>query len=186
VNALGADRLEQCLTLRPTLIGIGSRWHADDAAGPAVISRVSGRAAAKCIDAGDAPERHLGEVVESGADAILLLDAVDFGGMPGEIALFTAEELPGRLSTTHTSSLRLLMRYLEAESNANVLLVGIQPASVAFGEPMSAAVTASVDALAGLLEARLGGRAAAALTSGLAPQTSSAWGQKGGQDYPWR
>jgi len=186
VRTLGADRLEQCLTLRPTLIGIGSRWHADDAAGPAVISRVSGCVAATCIDAGDAPERHLGEVIEGGPDAILLLDAVDFGGVPGEIAVFGVDELPGRLSTTHTSSLRLLMRYLRAESGCDVLLVGIQPASVAFGEPMSAAVTASVDALAGLLEAKLGGRAAAALTSALAPEISSARSQNGGQDHSWR
>jgi hydrogenase 3 maturation protease len=186
VKALGAERLEQCLERRPTVVGIGSRWHADDAAGPAVVSRVSGRVSARCIDAGDAPERHLGEVVESGPDVILLLDAVDFGGAPGEVALFTAEEFHGRLSTTHRSSLRLLMRYLEAESSADVLLVGIQPASVAFGEPMSAAVTASVDALAGLLEAKLGGRAAAALTSAVAAQASSARSQKGGQDHSWR
>ena len=186
MRALGADRLEHCLERMPALVGIGSRWHADDAAGPAVISRVSGRVAAKCIDAGDAPERHLGEVIGSEVEVVLLLDAVDFGGMPGEIALFAAGELCGRLSTTHTSSLQLLMRYLETESGADVLLVGIQPASVAFGEPMSAAVTASVDALAGLFEAKLGGRAAAALISAVAPQTSSAPSRKGGQDHSWR
>ena len=158
MRALGASCLEQCLERRPTLVGIGSRWHADDAAGPAVISRVSDRVSTKCIDAGDAPERHLGEVIESGAEAVLLLDAVDFGGVPGEIALFAVGDLPGRASTTHTSSLQLLMRYLEAEGNAEVLLVGIQPASVAFGNAMSAEVVASVDALAELLQAKLAGR----------------------------
>ena len=185
MNGSAAERLEQSLERRPALVGIGSRWHADDAAGPAVVARVSGRVAARCIDAGDAPERHLGEVVASGAEVILLLDAVDFGGAPGELALFSCEELPDRLSTTHTSSLRLLMRYLEAESGADVLLVGMQPASVAFGKPMSAAVRATVDALAELLEGKLGGAAPTALGPPVAPQTPSARSQKGGHDYSW-
>jgi hydrogenase 3 maturation protease len=186
VKTGAAERLEQWLERGPALVGIGNRWRADDAAGPAVISRLAGRVGARCIDAGDAPERHLGEVIESGAEAVLLLDAVDFGGAPGEIALFAAEDLSGGTSTTHTSSLRLLMQYLEAQGNARVLLVGIQPAGVAFGEPMSAPVTASVDALAELLAARLGGRAGAALTPGPSPQTSSMQGEKGGQGHQWR
>jgi hydrogenase maturation protease len=186
MSTLGAESLARFLQRRPTLVGIGNRWRADDAAGPEIISRVAGRIAAACIDAADAPERHLGEIVESGGKAILLLDAVDFGGAPGEIALFTADDLFDRLSTTHTSSLRLLMRYLEAESGGDVLLVGIQPASVSFGEPMSAPVSAGVDALAELFEAKLGGQAANALASAVAPQTSSAGSREGGQDHSCR
>ena len=178
--------LERYLQRRPTLVGIGSRWHADDAAGPVLISSLSGRVAVRCLDAGDAPERHLGEMVESRGEAILMFDAVDFGGAPGELALFAAQEVSNRLATTHTSSLRLLMRYLEDEGGADVLLVGIQPASVAFGEPMSAAVTASVDALAEMFEAKLANRAAAPLASALARRRSRAPGQKGGDDYSWR
>lgn len=185
MKAPGVDRLERCLERMPTVVGIGSRWHADDAAGPAVISRISGRIAAKCVDAGDAPERHLGEVIESGAEAILLLDAVNFGGAPGEIALFTADELSGRLATTHTSSLRVLMRYLAAESGADVVLAGIQPASVAFGRPMSAAVAASVEAVAGLLEAKLGRCDAAAPDWAATPQVASGGSQKGGRGHSW-
>jgi len=153
---LAAQRLEECLQRRPVLMGIGSRWQGDDAAGPAVIARVAGRIQATCIDAGDAPERHLGEARGAGSDTILLLDAVDFGGSPGEITILRAEELPARVGTTHNPSLGLLMRYLEAESGAQVLLLGIQPASIGFGKPISAPVLASVEALARMLEARLG------------------------------
>jgi hydrogenase 3 maturation protease len=178
------ERFEQCLNRRPVLIGIGSRWHADDAAGPAVVSRVSGLVAVRCIDAGDAPERHLGEAIAGGADAIVLLDAVDFGGEPGEIAVLTAAELPDRLSTTHTSSLRLLMRYLATESDADVLLVGIQPAQIIFGQPMTEAVRAAVDAIAALLIARLG-RHTASVPNPL-PQIAAWQTRERGQDHTWR
>jgi len=186
MSTLAAESLARYLERRPTLVGIGNRWRADDAAGPEIVSRVVGRIAATCLDAGDAPERHLGEMVASRGEAILLLDAVDFGGAPGEIALFAAEDLSDRLSTTHTSSLRLLMRYLEAESGGEVLLVGIQPASVSFGSPMSAPVSASVEALAELLEAKLGDQAGNALASARASQGSGAGSRQGGQDHPCR
>lgn len=150
-----AQRLEECLTSRVVLVAIGRRGHGDDGAGPAVLDQVVGKIGARCIDAGTAPERHLGEAAEGGPEAILLVDAVDFGGAPGEIAVFGAEELPSRLATTHDASLQLVMRYLEGESGARVVLAGIQPACITPGEPLSASVEAGVRALSDLLQARL-------------------------------
>jgi hydrogenase maturation protease len=151
-----AEILEEHLTGRVALMGVGNRWRGDDAAGPAVIDRVSGRVEAVCIDAGEAPERHLGEVVAGGPERIVLIDAVDFGSAPGEVGVFRPEELPGRRESTHDVSMATLMRYLRAMSGAKVILVGIQPGRAGFGEPMSAAVEAGVVALAEALAARLG------------------------------
>ena len=139
-----AQRLQACLQGTAVLMGIGNRWRGDDAAGPEVIARLAGRAEALCIDAGDAPERHLGEALEARPDAILLVDAVDFGGSPGEVALFEPEDLPSRLGTTHDVPLSVLMRYLRAMVEADVLLLGIQPQTTDFGTRMSAAVDDAV------------------------------------------
>ncbi|MFB3880871.1 MAG: hydrogenase maturation protease [Armatimonadota bacterium] len=181
-------RLEQFLSRRPTLVGIGSRWHGDDAAGPAVIARVSGRVETRCVDAGDAPERHLGEAAGARGEAVLLLDAVDFGGRPGEMALFTADELSGKLATTHTSSLGLLMRYLGAQSGAEVLLLGIQPDSIAFGQPMSASVRESVAVISDLLEKRLAlpSHVWSRRSQAERPQASTELSGEGVEDTPWR
>ena len=43
----------------------------------------------------------LGEAAEGAPDSILLMDAVDFGGLPGAVAVFGLEDLPARLGTTH-------------------------------------------------------------------------------------
>lgn len=152
-----AEILKEHLTGRVALMGIGNRWRGDDAAGPAVIDRVSGRVEAVCVDAGEAPERHLGEVVAEGPARIVLIDAVDFGGVPGEVGVFRPEDVLGRRESTHDVSMATLLRYLRAMSGADVILLGIQPERTGFGEPMSAAVEAGVAALAKVLAARLGG-----------------------------
>jgi hydrogenase 3 maturation protease len=180
-----AHQLETCLGGSTVLVGIGNRWRRDDGAGPLLMDRVAGKVRARCIDAGDAPERHLGEALHSRPETIILVDAVDFGGSPGEIAVFGGGDLPARLGTTHDVPLRVLMGYLAAEGRATVLLVGIQPASVGFGEGVSAPVEASVEALADLLEARLqgSGQATSAATGAAAgPPTARQFrGEQRGQ-----
>jgi len=153
---LAMERLDECLRGRLALIGIGNRWRGDDAAGPSVIEQVAGRVKAICIEAAEAPERHLGEAIQAEPEAILLLDAVDFGGAPGAIAAFSAEDLPQRPGTTHDAPLALVMRFLESETGARVLLIGIQPACTDFGVPLSGPVEASVRLLSCVLTARLG------------------------------
>lgn len=150
-----AQRLTECLQGTAVLMGIGNRWRGDDAAGPEVVARLAGRVAARCIDAGDAPERHLGEAAEEGTDSILLLDAVDFGGRPGEVALFELEDLPARLGTTHDVPLSVLMRYLRAMAGTDVLLLGIQPETTEFGATMSTAVDDAVRVVTEILLAQL-------------------------------
>ena len=156
-----AQRLQTCLQGTVVLIGIGNRWRGDDAAGPEIIARLAGRAEALCIDAGDAPERHLGEAVEARPDAILLVDAVDFGGRPGEVALFGQTDLPSRLGTTHDVPLSVLMGYLRAMVEADILLLGIQPETTGFGTRMSAAVDDAVRVVTDVLLAQLGEERAA-------------------------
>jgi len=151
-----AQRLQACLQGTAVLMGIGNRWRGDDAAGPEVIARLAGRARARCIDAGDAPERHLGEAVEGPPDGILLVDAVDFGGRPGEVALFGLEDLPATLGTTHDVPLSVLMGYLRAMTGADVLLLGLQPETTDFGRRMSAAVDDAVRVVTDALLAQLG------------------------------
>jgi hydrogenase maturation protease len=177
-----ADMLDNCLDGDTVIVGIGHRWRGDDAAGPALIDRLSGRVSARCLDAGDAPERHLGAAAGA-SDTILLVDAVDFGGAPGEVAVFAERDLPDRFGTTHDVPLRLLMGYLRAQSGAAVLLLGIQPADTAFGAPMSGPVRASVELVAEMLTARLSraGQASTCPSQALRPALPGRPGRRGGR-----
>ena len=171
------DRLEAHLVGRVCVVGIGNRLAGDDGAGSAVAERLAdglrsptarcaesdarvgllaGRVAGRVIDAGIAPENHLEPIVRSGADTILLFDAVDFGGEPGSVRLLDPRALAGGGLSTHALSLRLVCEYLCARSPARVVLLGIQPGQLRLGRALSDAVASAVEAVASRLVALLG------------------------------
>jgi len=149
-----AEQLREYLQGKALIMGIGNPLRGDDGAGPRLIEslRESG-SKSLLIDAGSAPERHLGEVKAAAPECVLLVDAVDFGGNPGEVRLFSREELGDwRPLSTHRLPLRLVMEYLEEETKARVLLLGIQPHLESFGQCLSVPVRQTVEALAVLLK----------------------------------
>ena len=142
------ERLAEALAGRVCVVGIGNRLAGDDGAGSAVAERVAGRIAGRVIDAGVAPENHLEPMLLDEPDTILLVDAVDFGGAPGEVRILDARALATGGLSTHATSLRMVRDYLSARSPARVVLVGIQPGHLRLGDGLSAEVQASVTAVA--------------------------------------
>jgi hydrogenase 3 maturation protease len=126
---------------RPTLVlAIGNAWRGDDGAGPALCAEGE----SGVIDCGDAPERFLGMAGGPGVERVLLVDAMDFGACPGELAFAGAEDLTERAGTTHTTGLAVLMRFVTDTYGKPTAALGIQPADIRFGAPMGAEVSAAV------------------------------------------
>lgn len=136
---------------RMLAVGIGNKERGDDAAGLMLLSKLALRPEVGLLDTGTVPESYTGRMTESGAETILLLDAVDFGGEPGAVALFDHVNAPRSAYTTHKAPLGLLMEFLRNESGAEVLLLGIQPKDIRIGAPMSQQVQSSIDSLATLI-----------------------------------
>jgi hydrogenase 3 maturation protease len=123
------------------VMGIGNPLRGDDAAGPMICAQLGSQAA---VDCGDAPERYLGLAGRDGIRRVLLVDAMDFGGAPGEIAFCVSGELVERFGTTHDSGLAVLAHFMEQEYGTPVAVLGIQPTSTEFGARVSAAVQSAV------------------------------------------
>jgi hydrogenase 3 maturation protease len=70
---------------------------------------------------------------------VILIDAADFGGVPGEARIFELSELEGIEITTHRPSLAVLGDYLRSETSAGIFVIGIQPLDREFGEGLSPA-----------------------------------------------
>jgi len=141
----------------PTLIlGIGNPLRGDDAAGPLVCELLDSPAA---VDCGDAPERYLGLADSDAVQRVLLVDAMDFGGAPGEIAFCASGELVERFGTTHDSGLAVLARFVQQEYGKPVAVLGIQPSSTQFGARVSAAVQDAVEKVSAWLKEAIPGRA---------------------------
>ncbi|MBN3039439.1 MAG: hydrogenase 3 maturation endopeptidase HyCI [Candidatus Omnitrophica bacterium] len=131
------DRLTQILKGKVVIIGIGNPLRADDAFGPVLIKRLQGKVKAVCIDAASTPENHTGKIIKEKPDTILLLDALHLGAVPGEWAILEKDEIVKSGFSTHDTSCHMFIEYLEQNTPAKIYMLGVEPKSIALGEPMS-------------------------------------------------
>ena len=140
------------------LLGIGNRLRGDDAVGSLLIERLQGRVDIPMIDAGDVPENYLGPIEEAGADLVLIVDAAEMGGNIGDVALFDIEQVQGKSVSTHTANLGLLFKVMPPDNRPKVIVLGIQPGNIEFGQGLSDLVRATMESLTEMLVASLNER----------------------------
>jgi hydrogenase 3 maturation protease len=145
------QRLEPLLVGRVKVLGVGNRMRGDDAAGSSVAERVGRADAGLAVDAGEVPENHLERICRERPDTVLVIDAADFRGTPGEIRVLDPGAIPPGALSTHGLTLASVRDYLTGRGVARVRLVGIQPLSTAFGAGMCPAVGGAVDRLSSAL-----------------------------------
>lgn len=106
----------------------------DDAAGVEVARRLLVRLPAGCgwyvLDGGTAPENFTGPLRRFRPQVVLLVDAMQMDEPPGFIAWLHWQQAQGFSASTHTMPPTLLAKYLIAELDCQVGLVGIQAADL--------------------------------------------------------
>jgi hydrogenase 3 maturation protease len=139
---------------RLALVGVGNELRADDAAGVLIIRNLLEKCLAGerilLLEGGSAPENATAQLRRFKPHLILFIDAAALGAPPGSIQVLDLTAIDGLSASTHTLPLSILARYLTLELGCQVALLGIQPASIEFGAPVSASVIQAVeDATAG-------------------------------------
>jgi len=132
------------------VLTVGNRLRGDDAVGPRIADELPSSADLLVVDGGLAPENYLGPVVGFGPAAVLIVDACDFGGAPGEFRLFgraELERLAGGLVSTHTLPLTLTVAMLEQQLAVRIEFLAAQPGTLEFDAPLSDPVAAALPRL---------------------------------------
>lgn len=133
-------------------VGAGNSIRGDDGVGPYVILKLKAYSLKlKAIDAGDMPENYIKTVAGLKPRTVALIDAVDFGAEAGQIEVFQADKIKDTTVSTHNMSLKLFSEHIKQLIGSEVLLIGIQPHSVKFGEGLSGAVKKTADELIGVM-----------------------------------
>lgn len=134
------------------VLTVGNRLRGDDAVGPQIADALASTASLRVFDAGLSPENYLGPVIELRPEAVLVVDACDFGGRPGEYRLCPREELErlsGAFVSTHTLPLTLTVTMLEQQLDTRIEFLAIQPGTLEFGtglsEPLAAVLPELVE-----------------------------------------
>ncbi|MHC4530913.1 MAG: hydrogenase 3 maturation endopeptidase HyCI [Planctomycetota bacterium] len=130
------------------ILGIGNTLKGDDGAGPAVCERIAGKICAEVIDAGTVPENYIQSIIKKAPQNLIIIDAVDFGSLPGTIKLFETERLSSLVISTHTLSPRIFIDMIRNQVKVSVFFIGVQPERTSLGEVLSANVTDAVERLA--------------------------------------
>jgi hydrogenase 3 maturation protease len=133
------NRLHKAASI--VLLGVGSELRGDDAAGLLVAEKVkSQRSKVKVLLGGTAPENLTGEIKRLKPSHLLIVDAADFKAEPGAIKLLDPREIGGFSFSTHSLPLKVMIDFILADHQCEVVIVAIQPADVNFGAPLSPAV----------------------------------------------
>lgn len=136
---------------RVVVAGVGNDSHGDDAAGPSVARALRAAGLATAVDCGPCPELETWRIRDLAPTTVLFVDAVDFGGQPGDVALLGKDDLRDEGWDTHRAPLRLTMHYLEKELSAQCWVLAIQPKETFVSAPMSPEVKQAVENLTGIL-----------------------------------
>jgi len=138
------------VTARAVVLGVGNRLRGDDAIGSLVTDELGKFEGLMVIDCATTPENYIEPVVRLAPERILIVDACDFGGKPGEFRLFEREDierLAAGLLSTHTLPLSMTVALLEQQLKTRIQLLGVQPERIDFGEKLSEPVAESTPAL---------------------------------------
>ena len=138
------EELSHFLKWIVVIVGIGNELRSDDGVGPALVARLKEKINAACIDVGLSPENYIGTIVKHKPDALLFIDAVDMDGPPATVKLIHADQIPEYGFSTHNMSPKLMIENIRGRTHAAIMMIGVQPRTIEFGEGISREVGAAM------------------------------------------
>jgi hydrogenase 3 maturation protease len=125
---------------RIAVLGVGSDLRGDDVAGVLAAQMIEKASRGKTRSpeikvfiGATAPENLTGEIKRFQPSHLVIIDSADFGGKPGQIAVIEPEAIGGISFCTHTLPIKVMSDYLLQSFSCQVIVVGIQPRSLAVG-----------------------------------------------------
>jgi hydrogenase 3 maturation protease len=138
------------VTKRVAIVGVGNPYRGDDGIGPKLIELLETKSLRNVllINAESVPEAFIEIVEEYNPTHVLIFDAANFNGKPGETRLITGEKIGRQTLSTHSLPLNIFISYIEKTLGIPVIVLGIQPISINYGDEISSHVMAAANIIA--------------------------------------
>ena len=138
---------------KSVILGIGNDLKADDGIGPHIIAQLEHQAPAQIelINVGTVPENFISLLIEKQPEFILLLDAALMQAEPGTIRLIDKDNIGGIAFSSHQLPLTFFIEYLESNITTTILVLGIQPLTDEFAQPISKPVQTAANQIITIL-----------------------------------
>ncbi len=152
-NSLTGDVLD---VLKPgqgldLFLTVGNPFRSDDGVGSYLASFLMDLPV-RLLDAGQTPENIIDEATELKPSRVIILDAADFGGKPGEVRVISEEAIPETTLTTHMVPMNVVSRLITESTGAKIIFIGIQPKTVTLGEGLSPEVRQTADEIVDVIK----------------------------------
>ena len=135
------------------VLGIGSELRADDAAGFLVAEELKKikDSKLKVFLGSTAPENLTGEIIRYKPTHIIIIDSADTDQKPGFILLISPEEVGGVSFSSHMLPVKMIVDYLIESLKCEIIIIGIQPKILTFGETISKEVKKSAKQISNVI-----------------------------------
>jgi hydrogenase 3 maturation protease len=113
----------------------------DDGAGVYICRNINQTNNIKVLTVEVSIENYIKKINDLNPDILILVDCVDFNKKPGYYDLLPVEKIKDFTTGTHNISLKRVSEFFKMK----VLVLGIQPATLVFGEKLSSQVKESAE-----------------------------------------
>lgn len=139
---------------RVVIVGIGSPMRRDDFVGLRVLELLSGMMPENVLllPTETVPESYTGSIRSYKPTHVVLLDAANFGGAPGEARIVSPKAIVNTSVSTHSLPLHVFIEYVKQTICEKVTLVGIQGMNIEMGEGLTPEVEKGARDLATMLQ----------------------------------
>lgn len=132
-------------------LGVGSPLRSDDNVGNRMVALLTAKLKAhsgqefRFYQGESAPENFTGAIRAFTPEYLMVFDAAELGKPPGTFSIIPPEQIDGASFASHVLPLKIICNYLRATAGCQIVMVGIQPLSVAFDESLSPVVKEALD-----------------------------------------
>lgn len=136
---------------KTAFLGVGSPLRSDDNVGNRIVAALEGKLKAgpgreiQFYQGESAPENFTGAIRAFNPEYLVVFDAAELGKPPGTMALIPPGKIDGAGFASHVLPLKVICDYLSFAVRRRILMVGVQPQNLEFGEGLSPAVKDAVD-----------------------------------------
>jgi hydrogenase 3 maturation protease len=124
---------------KTVIIGVGNPLRGDDGVGMKILEYLEDMDLpdVMLLNTETVPEAFTGKVSEYEPTHVLLVDAANFRGDPGDAKLISSAQIGGTAVSTHSLPLTIFITYIEKTLDVKVKLLGIQPKRIEFYTEMT-------------------------------------------------
>ncbi|MEA2103982.1 MAG: hydrogenase maturation protease [Candidatus Cloacimonadota bacterium] len=133
---------------RKTLfVGLGNKRRRDDAVGLYIVENLQ-KFSIKNFNfliANTTPENYLSTMTQLQPEFIIFIDAVKNKEKVGTISLLSENDISTFATSTHTSSILLIIEYLQKSFDVNIKVIGVSVKDTKLGDGISGDILESAD-----------------------------------------